>query len=230
MNVPYAWSLFFVAASMSFLERNNFIGNGAAVNNVGLLQSFIEEECMNIFLMVFLIPAGQIMRVIIYIVFTIWAIVHVSMLAEAQLETDPNTIGLASLSGIVEYIILSKTEFILAKNYIEIFILFICVPMVFLGRVAMIFPILYFQYIRIKYVSNQFQKLAFSQIINKLRSVLPVMLWDSSVCVWFRGWLSSYVQFENGKKKKDDGDSDITKKVSGAVDSSDSSFRNTNER
>lgn len=96
------------------------------------------------------------MRVLIQIILAVWAIVHVSMLAEAQLEADPNTIGLASLSGIVEYIIMSKTEFILAKNYMEIFIFFICVPMVFIGRVAMIFPILYFQYIRIKYVSNQF--------------------------------------------------------------------------
>ena len=112
--------------------------------------------------MVFLIPAGQAMRVLIYIVLLIWSSVHVSMLAEAQLETDPNTVGLAPLAGVVDYVRLSKTEFILAKNYLEIFILFICFPMVFVGKVAMIFPILYFQYIRIKYVSNQFQKLAFT--------------------------------------------------------------------
>ena len=65
MNVPYAWSLFFIAAFMSFLERNQFIGDGPQVNNVGVLQSFVEEECMNMFLMVFLIPSGVLMRSII---------------------------------------------------------------------------------------------------------------------------------------------------------------------
>lgn len=83
MNVPYSWSLFLIAATMSFLERNQFIGNGPQVNGVGLLQSFIEEECMNIFFMVFLIPAGVIMRVIIHSALAIWAILHVAMLAEA---------------------------------------------------------------------------------------------------------------------------------------------------
>ena len=82
MNVPYAWSLFFIASFMSLLERNQVIGNGPQVNNVGFLQSFVEEECMNMFLMIFMIPAGTFMRSIIQFILMVWAFVHVSMLAE----------------------------------------------------------------------------------------------------------------------------------------------------
>ena len=96
MNIPWSGCLFFLGALLSLLQRNGYIGDKPNLG-VGFLQSFIEEECMNIFLMVFLLPAGAFMRFVIWSSLSIWALLHVVMLAEAQLESDPNTIGLASL-------------------------------------------------------------------------------------------------------------------------------------
>lgn len=153
MNIPYCWSLFLLAATLSFLERNNIIGNSPGLAT-GMLGSFVEEECMNIFLMVFLIPSGWMLKIVIHVCLCIWALVHVSMLADCQLRSDPNTIGLSALKPIIDYIVHSKVEFITLKNQIEILIGLSCAPLVLIGKAAMIFPILFFQYIRIKYVSN----------------------------------------------------------------------------
>lgn len=82
MNIPWSGSLFFIGATLSLLQRNGYVGDKPTLG-VGFLQSFIEEECMNIFLMVFLLPAGALMKFAIYISLSIWATLHVTMLAEA---------------------------------------------------------------------------------------------------------------------------------------------------
>ena len=82
MNIPWSGSLFFVGATLSLFQRNGYIGDKPNLG-VGFLQSFIEEECMNIFLMVFLLPSGFLMRFIIYVCLSIWALLHVTMLAES---------------------------------------------------------------------------------------------------------------------------------------------------
>ena len=94
--------------------------------------------------MVFLLPAGPVMRFIIYICLSIWALLHVAMLGESQLESDPNTIGLAVLAPAIEWIILSKVEVVMVKSFIETLIAIFCIPMTLAGMVAILFPILYF--------------------------------------------------------------------------------------
>jgi hypothetical protein len=86
------------------------------------------------------------------------------MLAEEQLESDPNTIGLASLKSTIDWIVLSKVEIVFYKSYLELIIAIFCVPLCLGGYVAILFPILYFQYIRIKFVSNSFMKEAFENL------------------------------------------------------------------
>lgn len=44
------------------------------------------------------------------------------------------------------------------KNGIEICLGFISVPFVFISQTALIFPILYYQYLKVKNMSNSFQK------------------------------------------------------------------------
>jgi hypothetical protein len=163
MSIPWSGSLFFIGALISLLQRNGYIGDKPNLG-VGFLQSFIEEECMNIFLMVFLLPSGFFMRFIIWISLSIWAVLHVTMLAEEQLESDPNTIGLASLKSTIDWIVLSKVEIVFYKSYLELIIAIFCVPLCLGGYVAILFPILYFQYIRIKFVSNSFMKEAFENL------------------------------------------------------------------
>ena len=144
------------------------------------------------------------MRFIIYVSLSIWATLHVTMLAEAQLESDPNTIGLGSLASTIDWIVLSKVEIVFYKSYIELLIAIACVPACLLGYVAILFPILYFQYIRIKFVSNSFMKEAFNDINAKMRNTIPPAIYDSMPVAWFRGWLWSYVTFDKGEKKSEE--------------------------
>jgi len=120
------------------------------------------------------------------------------------LESDPNTIGLASLTSTVDWIVLSKVEIVFYKSYLETMIAICCVPLCFGGYVAILFPILYFQYIRIKFVSNSFMKEAFDSINGSIRKVIPAAIYDSMPVAWFRGWLWSYVTFDRADKKAEE--------------------------
>lgn len=57
MNVPYSWSLFFFAAVLSLLQKSGIIKEETKISK-NLLSCISEEECLNLFLMVFLIPSG----------------------------------------------------------------------------------------------------------------------------------------------------------------------------
>lgn len=109
---------------------------------------------MNLFLMVFLVPSGKMVKLVVQICMYIWAFMHVCILADEQLVSNPDTPGLSILQPLIEYVNLSRIELNMIKNKIEIGIALLVFPLVFTGQVALIFPILYFQYIRIKYVSN----------------------------------------------------------------------------
>lgn len=94
------------------------------------------------------------------------------------------------------------------KSYIETAVAIACVPLCLMGYVAILFPILYFQYIRIKFVSNSFMKEAFNNINAKMREIIPPVIYDSAPVAWFRGWLWSYVTFDKQDKKDQDANKD----------------------
>lgn len=56
----------------------------------------------------------------------------------------------------VEFIHFNKVELNFVKNGLEIMLGVISVPCVFLNQAAMIFPILYYQYLKVKNMSNAF--------------------------------------------------------------------------
>jgi hypothetical protein len=115
--------------------------NGSSFN---VMHSIMEEELVNIFFMVFLIPSGYIMKMGIHSCLSLWAIMHVSEFFKSILDKNPNFIGLSALKPINDYIIVSKVELALLKNTIEMTLGLICIPMVFFNQAAIIFPILYF--------------------------------------------------------------------------------------
>ena len=98
-----------------------------------MMHSIMEEELINIFLMVFLIPSGPFVKIAIHASLYIWATMHVSGLFKSILENNPNALGISALAGIIDYIIVSKVELAMLKNTIELTIGMICVPMVFLN-------------------------------------------------------------------------------------------------
>lgn len=124
MNVPYSWSLFFVAAMISFAQRNQWIEKGKG--NVNIIHSFLEEECINLFLMVFLIPSGNTMRLLVHVCLSLWALIHVCDMFERTLQANPNALGISALKPIIHYVYVSKYDFLMYKNFVEIFIAIIC--------------------------------------------------------------------------------------------------------
>ena len=132
----------------------------------------------------------------------LWAAVHVATLFQAQLESNPTTIGLAGLAPAVEWVIMSKIEIVLLKNMTELLIGILFVPMTLTGRAPILFPILYFQYIRIKFVSNSFMKEAFKLFNQQLKNIFPVFIYDSTIMIKLRGHLWSYFTFEGDADKK----------------------------
>lgn len=115
--------------------------NGSSFN---MMHSFMEEELINVFFMVFLIPSGYIIKTAINSCLSIWAIMHVSELFKSILDKNPNMIGISALKPLIDYILVSKVELAMLKNTIEMTMGVICIPMVFLNQAAIIFPILYF--------------------------------------------------------------------------------------
>jgi hypothetical protein len=169
-----------------------------------LLTSLTEEESINLFFMVFLIPSGWIMRFLIKFTLAMWALIHVCILAEQTLLDNPETIGLATLHPMIQWVNLSRVEIAIMKNKIEIFIGLICAPMVFMGHAAMIFPVMYFQYIRIKYVSSYLQKHSWSEFEHAIKSLMPEVVWNNFLYAALKNWLLSFVEFSDADRKKNE--------------------------
>ena len=67
----------------------------------------------------------------------------------------------------------------------------------------MIFPILYFQYIRIKFISSIFTRRSFNQLDkNILEAYLPGAIYSSFALTWMKQKLLSFVDFEKNNTKK----------------------------
>jgi len=111
-------------------------------------------------------------------------------------------------------------EIAILKNQAEIFLGVVCPVCVFTGQAAMIFPILYFQYIRIKYVSNFFQKYAFKRIDKGLQDKLPEAVTQNFIFTSIRAFIMSYVTFNEEKKAQEK-----TAEPKEAFDSQPDSFR-----
>jgi len=80
MKVPYVWSLFLIAALASFVHKLSdpqFIRSGGS-----LLTNITEEESYNIVLMVFLIPAGWMIKLLVVFCLSVWALIQACIVAE----------------------------------------------------------------------------------------------------------------------------------------------------
>lgn len=77
---------------------------------------------MNLFLMVFLVPSGYLMRLVIHACLSIWALIHVCDMFQRTLEANPNALGISALKPIINYVYVSKFELLVVKNIIEVFI------------------------------------------------------------------------------------------------------------
>lgn len=141
----------------------------------------MEEESLNMWLMFFLIPSGTLMKMTIHFSLSLWALLHVAELFNQILKTNPNAPLISATKPMVEYVIISKVEIALLKSTIELLIGVFCVPLIFINQVALIFPIIYCQYIRIKYVSTFYMRES-CRIMNVaiLERFIPAAIRNSS--------------------------------------------------
>lgn len=95
------------------------------------------------------------------------------------MDKNENAIGVVLLKEVIQIGNLYRVEIIQIKSHIEVAIGIVCVFLMFNGGVAPIFPIFYWQYLRIKYVVNYFTRQSFHLIDDKiLRTIFPGMLYS----------------------------------------------------
>lgn len=87
------------------------------------------------------------------------------------------------------------------KNGYEIFIGLLSVPFVFINQTAMIFPILFYQYMKIKNMSNAYQKHQWKLIWEFLNKYAPPIVGIARLC----GFGKEPETLDDGKNKKADG-------------------------
>ena len=109
----------------------------------------------------------------------------------------------------VDNLNMSKVELCLYKCYIEVLIGILCFPFVFMAQAAMIFPILYMQYLRLKWISSFFTKVAFKHWAFYLRKAIPLQIRETAPFIYVKEYFYSYVKFKDadGKDIITDGDS-----------------------
>lgn len=131
MNVPYAWSLYFFAILISlFFKASVPVKTGTLNKTISFLAGFAEEECMNLFLMVFLVPGSRLVKTCVHFCLGIWALMHVCVMAEDQLEQNPETIGLSALQEYIEWVNHSRVEMAIFKCKCEILVAVFSIPFV----------------------------------------------------------------------------------------------------
>jgi len=170
LNIPFSWA-FVLLASITSIALSN-----PRSTKQSLLMNLFEEESMNLCLVFFLGPSGRWMRVLVNICLSLWAIQHANMLAYRRLQHDPETIGLAALTPIIQTIHCHKVEMNVAKNALELLIGFLAAPSVYLSQAALIFPILYYQYMKVKYMANAYNKLLVNQCWDILEKHAPPLI------------------------------------------------------
>lgn len=194
LNIPYSWALVFLACVVSIILPN------PRQKNQNLVMNVFEEESMNLSLVIFMAPSGPIMRVFINVCLMMWALQHVSILAFNRLRKDPDTVGLSILSPIIHLIYYNKVELNFIKNGCEILLGFVSVPFVFLNQTALIFPILFYQYLKVKNMSNAFQKQQWKVIWEFLTKYASPVIGLLKLC----GFGKEAPEQDKGKNKKTD--------------------------
>ena len=108
----------------------------------------------------------------------LWALLETCHWAAQILVRDPNATGVVLLKSPIEMGILYRVEVVQIKNHIEVFVGLISMFLVLAGRCAPIFPVFYWQYLRVKYVVNYFTKESFYSFDQKiLKTLFPGMMY-----------------------------------------------------
>lgn len=202
LRIPYTPMFFVIAAIFSIFEKKSAYGGAGSL----LARIFTDEEPMNLALLLVMLFSGPIIKLLLYLCLLIWSFLMWcewgQELLDQSRENGTKIYGLPAMQPVIEFGMLFRVEFGLIKSHIEIFIGFLSVYLLFNWQIAPIFPIFYWQYIRIKYVVSGFTKKSFLLIDQSiLKRVIPAFLYNS-VMVRVKDRLFYFVDFDAGKKRK----------------------------
>ena len=79
MNVKYSWLMFVIPQIITIFQKNN---GASKIKYPSISISFLDEESMHLFLMVFLIPCGWVLRLLIHLCLASWALMNVVDMAD----------------------------------------------------------------------------------------------------------------------------------------------------
>ena len=141
---------------------------------------------MNLALMLMLMFSTPMVKGIINICLLIWAFLMWSEWGQEMLDEgreSGNTLyGLPAMKPVIEVGMLFRVELNQVKSHIEVALAFLSVYLIFIGRIAPIFPIFFWQYIRIKYVVSNFTQVTFRSFDSGvLKRIIPGFIYANTI-------------------------------------------------
>ena len=129
---------------------------------------FLDEETMNLGLIIMMLFSGPQIRMVLLGCLSIWAFLECCHWGASILAKNPNATGVVLLKPLIDLGNLYRVEIVQVKSHIEVFIGLISMFMVLASKCAPIFPVFYWQYLRVKYVVNYLTKDSFTQLDTQL--------------------------------------------------------------
>jgi len=167
---------------------------------------FLEEETVticNLFLIAF---AGPYFKYLMLFTLSIWASLNVAQAGQNILQKNPNAPGLAALAPIFESIKINRIAFVQLKSHIEVFLGMAGTFLWPFGFCAPLFPIVFLQFLRVRYVTSNYTRLSFKQLDEQvLVPLLPDFAYDLIIGS-LKPRLRGYVKVNSkGEPLKEDG-------------------------
>lgn len=185
LRIPYTALIFVAAAVCSVFEKRETYTKLPQAASL-ITRVFTEEEPMNLALLLMLMFSTPFVRGILYLCLLIWAFLMWSEWGQEMLdqgrESGKTIYGLPAMKPVIDFGMLFRVELNQAKCHIEVALAFLSVYLILIGRIAPIFPIFFWQYIRIKYVVSNFTQVSFRTLDTRiLKRFLPAFIYGTMI-------------------------------------------------
>lgn len=168
LRIPYTSLIFMTAAILSIFEKTTNTLSGPNTGNI-MSRIFTNEEVLNLALILMLLFSPLGVKLLLYLCMALFAFMQwcdwaCEMLEESKAPGAKPVYGLPALQPVIEFGMIFRVELTKGKSHLEVFIAFLSVYLIFIGRIAPIFPIFFWQYLRIKYVVSAYTQMSFREL------------------------------------------------------------------
>lgn len=142
---------------------------------------------MNMALLILMLFSPLLMKILIYLSLILWSFLMWSEWACEMLEDSLKPggqpiYGLPAMKPVIEFGMIFRVEIAKTKTFIEVFMGVISVYMLFTGRIAPIFPIFFWQFLRIKYLMSSYTQVCLRDIDTKIfKKVVPPFIYKYTI-------------------------------------------------